>query len=140
MARYRESFEDLLGFSRSMDRMLSSLLLQDNGQSTSLWRPPTDVYETGDAVVILVEIAGMDPDQIQVEFDERILRISGRRQDLHQRAAAHCLEVQYGDFTSEVYLPGLYDLDAIEAAYKDGFLTITLPKQKPEVKRIEVRE
>jgi HSP20 family protein len=91
-------------------------------------------------VVIRVEIAGMDPDEIQVEFDERILRISGRRQDKHQRAVAHCLEVQYGDFSSEVYLPGLYDLDAIDAAYKDGFLTITLPKQTPEIKRIEVRD
>lgn len=136
MARYKDSFEEFIGFSRSMDRMLSSLLLQDSGQPSAMWRPPTDVYETEDAVVILVEIAGMDPDQIQVEFSEKILRISGTRPDKLVRAAAHCLEVQYGDFSSEVYLPGAYDLDAIDAEYKDGFLTIVLPKVKPEIRTI----
>ena len=139
MARYKDSFEELLGFSRSMDRMLSSLLLQDNGQTASMWRPPTDVYETQDAVVILVEIAGMDPDKIQVEFSDKILRVSGKRPDKHRRAAAHCLEVQYGDFSSEVYLPGQYDLDAIEAEYVEGLLTISLPKVKAESRMITVQ-
>ncbi len=139
MARYKDSFEELIGFSRSMDRMLSSLLLQDNGQTASLWRPPTDVYETQDAVVILIEIAGMDPDRIQVEFSDKILRVSGTRADKLRRAAAHCLEVQYGDFASEVYLPGQYNLDAIDAEYKDGFLTIALPKHKPETRMISVQ-
>ncbi|MBI4675374.1 MAG: Hsp20/alpha crystallin family protein [Chloroflexi bacterium] len=139
MARYKDSFEELLGFSRSMDRMLSSLLLVDNGQMPSLWRPPTDVYETQDSVVILVEIAGMDPDKIQVEFSDRILRVRGRREDKLRRAAAHCLEVQYGEFTSEVFLPGEYDLDAIDAEYKDGFLTITLLKTRPETRLIAVQ-
>ena len=106
MARYNESIQDLVGFSRSMDRMLSSILLQDQGQPPMMWRPPTDVYETHENVVILVEIAGMDPDKIQVEFSDKILRVSGRRQDKHLRAACHCLEVQYGEFASEVYLPG----------------------------------
>jgi HSP20 family protein len=139
MARYKDSFEELLGFSRSMDRMLSSLLLQDNAQTPSMWRPPTDVYETQDAVVILVEIAGMDPDKIQVEFSDRTLRVSGKRPDKHRRAVAHCLEVQYGDFSSEVYLPGQYNLDAISAEYKDGFLTIVLPKLQPATHVISVQ-
>lgn len=136
MTRYRDSFEELLGFTRSMDRMLSSLLLPDSGQPPALWRPPTDVYETQDSVVILIEIAGMDPDKIQVDFSDKILRVRGRRQDKLRRAAAHCLEVQYGEFASEVYLPGQYDLDAIDAEYTDGFLTITLPKAKPEPRLI----
>jgi HSP20 family protein len=138
MARYKDPFEDMLGFSRSMDRMLSSLLLQD-GQTPSMWRPPTDVYETHDSVVVLLEIAGMDPDKIQVEFTDKILRVTGRREDKLQRAAAHCLEVQYGEFASEVYLPGSYDLDAIDAEYKDGFLTISLPKVKPEARQIAIQ-
>ena len=138
MARYQESLEEFVGFSRSMDRMLSSLLLQDNGNTPSMFRPPTDVYETHDNVVIVIEIAGMDPDKIQVEFIDKILRVSGRRSDQHRRAACHCLEVQYGEFASEVYLPGTYNVDAINAEYKDGFLTITLPKTNPESKLIAV--
>ena len=135
MARYKDSFEELLGFSRSMDRMLSSLLLQDNGQTASMWRPPTDVYETQDAVVILVEIAGMDPDKIQVEFSDKILRVSGKRPDKHRRAAAHCLEVQYGDFSSEVYLPGQYDVTADSAAQCVQLVTA---KERPEIRTARV--
>ncbi len=138
MARNKDSVRDLVGFSFSMDRVLSSLLLEQ-GQPASAWRPPTDVYETHANVVILVEIAGMDPDKIQVEFSDKILRISGQRLDRQLRATCHCLEVQYGEFSSEVYLPGRYDLDAIEAEYKDGFLTITLPKVMHETKLIAVQ-
>lgn len=127
MARYN-SFEEFVGFSRSLDRMLSSILMPEQGQAPSLWRPPTDVYETGENVVILIEIAGMDPNRIEVEFADKVLAVTGRRQDKLLRAACHCLEVQYGDFASEVYLPGQYNVDAINAEYKDGFLTITLPK------------
>jgi HSP20 family molecular chaperone IbpA len=139
MARYRDSFEELVGFSLSMDRMLSSILLHEQGQPPTMWRPPTDVYETHDDVVILLEIAGMDPNKIQVEFRDRVLRISGRRSDRQPRAACHCLEVQYGDFASEVYLPGEYNVDAINATYENGFLTITLPKIKTHAKVIAVQ-
>ncbi len=136
MARYQDSLDEFIGISLRMERIVNSLRLQDNGQAVSMWRPPTDVSETDDAVIILVEIAGMDPDQIQVEFDAKVLRISGTRMNLQRRATAHCLEVQYGDFASEVYLAGQYDLDALDAKYQDGFLTITLPKLKIEPRRI----
>jgi HSP20 family protein len=90
-------------------------------------------------VEILVEVAGMDPDKIQVEFSDKILRISGRREFQHRRSTCHCLEVQYGEFSSEVFLPGRYDLEGIEAEYKEGFLTITLPKLPPEPHSIAVQ-
>ncbi len=133
------SLQEFIGFTRSMDRMLNSLLLPDGGQPASIWRPPTDVYETENAVVVLVEIAGMDPEEIQVEFSDKILRVTGARVDHQRRAAAHCLEVQYGEFASEVYLPGQYALDEIAADYQNGFLTITLPKARTETRTIAVQ-
>lgn len=143
MARNNDAFEEMsgfaLGFTSSLDRVLGALLLQENGQPPALWRPPTDVYETESAVVIRIEIAGMDPDQIQVEFNEKILRVSGRRHDKVRRAIAHRLEVQYGDFVSEVFIPGHYNLDTIQAEYTDGFLTITLPRVTPAARVIPVQ-
>jgi HSP20 family protein len=139
MARNKDAGKDLVGFSFSVDRMLSSILLKEQGQPTSMWRPPTDVYETLGNVVILIEIAGMDPDKIEVEFSDKILRVHGQRVGQRHSATCHCLEVQYGEFSSEVYLPGSYDLDGIEAEYKDGFLTITLPKVKQETRLIAVQ-
>jgi HSP20 family protein len=138
MARYRDSFEDLLGFSRSMDRMLGSILLE-NGQNSQSWRPPTDVYETEDHIEIVVEVAGMEPDKIRVTFSDRVLRITGRRNQTARRARSHCLEIQYGDFISEVYLPGHYDVNAIDAQYSDGFLRIILPKTPPPKTQIQIQ-
>jgi HSP20 family protein len=139
MARKKDSFLDLVNVTRNMNWMLGSVLLQEHGRAPAFWHPPTDVYETGENVVILIEIAGMDPDKIQVEFSDKILRVSGRRSDRHLRAACHCLEVQYGDFVSNVYLPGQYDIDSIDAEYKDGFLTITLPKTRAEAHLVQVQ-
>ncbi len=138
MARPNDSIQELVVFSGNMERLLGSFFRQENGASHAYWRPPTDVYETAENVVIMIEIAGMDPDHFQVEFRDKILRVTGTRRDKHLRAACHCLEVQYGDFASEVYLPGQYDVDAINAEYNDGFLTITLPKTKVEAKTITV--
>ncbi|MGE5139465.1 MAG: Hsp20/alpha crystallin family protein, partial [Rudaea sp.] len=75
---------------------------------------------------------GMNPDDFQISFDERILRIRGVRVDKQRKLSYHCLEIQYGEFLSEVYLPGIYDDTAIEAKYENGFLTINLPKLEPE--------
>lgn len=142
MARAKNSspsLHEFIGFTKSMDRMLNSLLLPDGGPASAIWRPPTDVYEIDDAIVIRIEIAGMDPEEIQVEFSAKVLRVTGARVDQHHRAAAHCLEVQYGEFASEVYLPGQYVVDEIDADYQDGFLTITLPKAKTETRTLTVQ-
>jgi HSP20 family molecular chaperone IbpA len=105
------------------------------------WRPPTDVYETSERVVIKVEIAGMSPEDFQISFSDRILQIRGTRRDRQRKRSYHCLEIQYGDFLSEVYLPGHYDDASVDAQYENGFLTITLPKLLPEGPRtITVRE
>ncbi|HZQ10938.1 MAG TPA: Hsp20/alpha crystallin family protein [Anaerolineae bacterium] len=132
MVRTKASVEELVGVSRGLDRLLISILLQEYPAKPNAWRPPTDVYETENAIVILIEVAGLDPDEIEVEFSDKILTIHGERLDCHPRAACHCLEVQYGEFIRQVYLPGEYDIEASTAEYKDGFLTITLPKVKLE--------
>lgn len=139
MAYSRDKYDELLGFSRNIDRIWSAML-QETRQPQLRWRPPTDVYETDDAVVVLVEVAGMDPEKLEVSFRGKILQIRGRREDRHRKYSCHCLEVEYGEFSSVVYLPGNYDRDAISAEYDDGFLTIRLPKASPEAKspKIEI--
>ncbi len=132
MVRTKESIEELFGISRGMDHWLLTILLRENAVKPNAWRPPTDVYETENAIVILIEAAGLDPDEIEVEFSDKILTIHGKRLDRHPRSACHCLEVQYGEFIRQIYLPGQYNIEASTAEYKDGFLTITLPKVKLE--------
>ncbi len=80
----------------------------------------------------------MSPEDFEISFADRILQIRGNRTDKQRKRSYHCLEIQYGEFLSEVYLPGHYAQDQIEARYENGFLTITLPKLMPEPYNIEI--
>ncbi len=135
LVKIAKPIDDLERWTRGMDRLMNSMFLYESRSVPSAWRPPTDVYETEEAVVIKVEVAGMSADDFEVSFAERILQIRGNRLDKKRKLSYHCLEVQYGEFLSEVYLPGKYNEDKIEAQYENGFLTITLPKAPPELPR-----
>jgi HSP20 family protein len=96
------------------------------------------VYENEQAVVIKVEIAGMNPDDIAISFIEGELMIRGNRRDVEDKLSYHCMEIPYGEFQVEVFLPGTYAPEKIEAKYVNGFLYVVMPKMK-EQQRITVR-
>jgi len=93
-----------------------------------IWSPPTDVFETENAYIVRVEVAGMRRQDFSVQFENNILRISGMRSDTPERRAYHQMEVRFGEFSSIVAIPGLVDVDSSSAEYEDGFLAVTLPK------------
>lgn len=97
---------------------------------SNVWSPPTDEYETDEAYVVRVEIAGMREDDFEVAVENNTLMISGFRSDLPERRAYHQMEIRFGKFTSALGLPGPVDVDEARAEYKNGFLTIALPKTK----------
>lgn len=98
--------------------------------SRRAWSPPTDVYETADEVVVQLEIAGVSEDDLEIAVFERSLVIAGQRVDprIQDKTAYHRMEIQYGDFETEVYLPAALAQDEVNATYHDGFLTIRFPK------------
>jgi HSP20 family protein len=98
---------------------------------SSIWSPPTDVYETNDAYAVRVEVAGMREDDFEVAVENNVLMVSGSRQDIPGRRAYHQMEIRFGKFAAAIGLPGPVDVDLAVAQYADGFLTITLPKSKP---------
>jgi HSP20 family protein len=95
---------------------------------SSVWSPPTDVYETEDAYVVRVEIAGMREDDFEVLLANNTLLISGLRPDHTERRAYQQMEIRFGKFSTAINLPGAVDIEQARAEYKDGFLTIVLPK------------
>jgi len=95
------------------------------------WRPPTDVYETEESVVVKVEIAGMSERDFTVSLSNRTLTVSGIRRDLESKLSYQQLEISYGHFSTEVFLPYSVERNEIGATYENGFLTVTLPKLKP---------
>lgn len=98
---------------------------------STAWRPPTDVFETEEAIVVRVEIAGMREDDFIIELNGRNLVVRGTRQDAPERRAFHQMEIRYGEFAIELELPVYVDADRVQAVYSDGFLRIDLPKARP---------
>ena len=101
------------------------------------WQPRVDMHETPESVVVKVEISGVNPDKLNVALssDDRILSISGERaeddRERVDRIRCYQLEIYFGLFERDIVLPGdvRIDRDKIGAAYKEGFLIITLPKR-----------
>jgi len=104
---------------------------------SSVWSPPTDLYETEELYVVRMEIAGMREEDFEVAFDENVLWISGSRPDLADRRAYHQMEIRFGKFATAISVPGPVNVDAARAEYKDGFLVVSLPKAKPNQIKVE---
>ena len=96
-----------------------------------IWRPPTDVYETEDTVVVRVEIAGLRDEDFTISIAGRSLTIRGMRQDIAERRAYHQMEIFFGEFLSEVELPCGVIAENATAEYDTGFLRLWLPKEQP---------
>lgn len=92
------------------------------------WRPPTDVFETDRSAVVKVEIAGVEKEDIRISFANRVLTVRGRRRDPAAKLTYQQMEIKYGDFRTDVFLPWPVSEEGIEATYDDGFLVIILPK------------
>lgn len=102
------------------------------GRPTRLWQPPTDVYETEDAIIVQVEIAGVQSADFRIELFDHILCISGTRVDPNsEQRAFYQMELRFGDFRTEAEIPVPVDKDRLGAEYGDGFLRVTLPKLPP---------
>ena len=91
------------------------------------WRPPTDVYELDNAIVIQVEISGMKEGDFEITLSDRRLVITGSRPEPEHRLSYHNMEIQYGPFRTEVRVAVNLQEEAIEASYEGGFLYVRLP-------------
>jgi len=124
-----------------MDRLYQDMMAPGRWvvmRHAQAWRPPTDVYETDEAVIVRVEVAGMQETDFAVSLTDRVLVITGVRQDPCSKVAYHQMEVRYGEFRTEVYLHWAVETNNIEAVYSDGFLQVTLPKLHPRKVQVQV--
>jgi HSP20 family protein len=99
--------------------------------------PPADVYETAESVVVLVEIAGINNQELEISVEGTTLIIRGQREDRqrHPRRLYTQMEICCGPFERTLSLPAEVDPSKATATYDDGFLEIILPKVKRQVNR-----
>ncbi len=106
----------------------------------TIWRPPTDVYETDESAVVIVEIAGLAEGDYQVALLGRMLVVSGERRDPAEKLAYQQMEIRYGKFRTQVHLPWALETAAQTAVYEDGLLRITLRKARTRRVPVNVAE
>jgi HSP20 family protein len=96
------------------------------------WRPDADMYETASAVEIVVDLAGVDDDDVEVQLFDDALVVEGQRQlpACEERAVYHAASIRQGPFRVELPLPAAIDAEHVDARRDRGLLRITLPKRR----------
>ena len=98
--------------------------------ASSKWKPPTDIYETDDTLVVYMDIAGMRSEDFTVQYVDGVLIIAGERTARRHEGKPHyhAMEVQVGPFERRFRLPAPVDPESIRANYEQGFLEVRLAK------------
>jgi len=134
----RDPIRELLTWNRAMERMLGNLYDDGEmgfGESLNL-RMPLDVVENDDEFVVKADVAGIDPDNIEITYTDNNLSIKGEvREDREEEEEGryHLRERRFGTFSRTISMPGTVDVENIQAETENGVLQIHLPK-KEEVK------
>lgn len=126
-----------------IDRLFEAPLAEwtRTSQLLSGWTPALDVYEDKNNLYVKAEVAGMKKEDIEVSLHEGCLSISGERKQegAVQEDEVYRSERFFGRFQRTVALPAPVAADRVKAQYKDGILTVTLPKtEEAKPKQIDV--
>ncbi len=133
--KMRERFEDIF---ENAFRSPKPMILFSDG----VWRPSVDVYETDENMEVVVEIPGLRNQDINVVFENNVLRIYGVRQDIspQTKLKQHQMEIEFGPFERNIRITVPIDNHRIKASYRDGFLLVVVPKLQKSSTKIEIME
>jgi HSP20 family protein len=119
------------------------VLLEPQGDVTARrWMPAVDIRETADSLLLVAELPGMTREDVQITLENNVLSIAGERKfekDV-KGESYHRLERTFGTFARSFSLPANVKTDKVEAVFKDGILTVTLPKvEEAKPRRVEIK-
>lgn len=139
-----EPFRDLLTTQDRFNRLFNDTFARafggDSGEDvgTRAWTPAVDVLENDQNVVLKAELPGIDPKDVEIRIQDNTLTLKGERKfekDVKE-GSYQMVERSYGSFSRSFSLPAYINSENVTADYKDGLLTLTLPKReeaKPKV-------
>jgi HSP20 family protein len=127
---------------RALDQALSAGF--GTSRAPQLWVPAIDVAEKADAYVINVELPGVEPEQVEINFEQNVLTIRGAKPSSFDATngeyRVYTAERVTGEFERSVRLPDFVDSERIEASYSHGLLSIVVPKaQAAQPRKIEIK-
>ncbi len=125
-------------FFRSFERLFSDDMFRPFGLMTrwneeigqNVWRPAVDVRETDDSYLFTAELPGLGKKDVNITLEDNVLTLSGERtfSDSADEKNYRRIERAYGSFSRSFTLPAHVDAERVKAEFKDGLLTVTVPK------------
>lgn len=140
-----DPFRDLISLREAMDQLLEESVVRPRAGEMAPrvgGSLPVDMYETDEAVVVKSGVPGVDPDDIQISVTGDTLTIKGetRADETVEEDNYVCRERRYGAFSRSLTIPVPIEAEKAEAEFKDGILTLTLPKaEEVKPKAIKVK-
>ena len=137
--------EIVVNIQREVERLMDGVVSRKPPTvrfSPRTWQPAIDVYESNKDVVVLVELAGVKEDDIEVTIHNNILIVKGERKDIKQgiKRTYSQMEILWGPFQRDIALPANVDINQIKAFYEAGFLELVLPKlNEPKARYINIK-
>lgn len=138
-----ENFQTLRRLNNVLDEAFSNWpFQQESGSITSSWYPACDVFEDKESVKIVAELPGVKPEDVKLSLENNLLSIRGeKKQEAEERSErVHRYERSYGTFERAFVLPSTVDGEKISAEYRNGILTVVVPKaERARPREIPVR-
>ena len=136
-----DPWRELAGIERQFDELFGRGRAGSRGQGSGTWVPALDVHQDGDTMVICADIAGVDPEQVDITVDDDVLTVSGRRDEDRKVEEGQWIrrERVTGQFRRSISLPPGVDPQKVKANAKNGVIEIRVPRPtKSEPHRIEL--
>jgi HSP20 family protein len=125
---YADPFDTLFNLQRALEARTASDWLQNQTAGLGPF-PPINVFQQGDELLAIVELPGVDKNDLQIQAQENTIRIAGKRNvDLPEGVSVHRRERVFGEFDRTLSLPVQLDPNGIKAEYRDGILALYLPR------------
>lgn len=137
--------QDIRRMQSEIDRLFGGIFptmrTEDPEAETAVWAPRVDLVESGDAYHIHADLPGVTKDDVNVNYHDGVLSISGERRAIEPAEGENCvrLERSFGRFYRSFTLPKTVDEKKISAAYAEGVLTVRVPKaEESKPRRIQI--
>jgi HSP20 family protein len=135
MPSFSDPFEALFALQRALDSRLASDWMADTTAGTGSY-PPINIFQQGDDFVAVIELSGVDKNDLQIEAKQNTIRVSGKKTIAYdQGASVHRRERVWGTFDRTLSVPVQIDADGIRAEYRDGVLALFIPRAERDKPR-----
>ena len=132
---FADPFDALLSLQRALEAQLTSDWLQDSTTSRGAF-PPINVFQQGQDLLAIIELPGIDKNDLQIQAKENTIRVSGKKVvTFPDGVSVHRRERVVGEFDRTLSLPVRLDPSRIKAEYTDGILALYLPRAESDKPR-----